>query len=786
MSRRGSSLFVALLLMLAGQAACARSLVMTAPPPLTDIATYLQYWCDGDGQSTLNDVPLDRFVDLGAPVAAFGFRDDACWFRTRLENSGIDALSLWLTVDYPLLDDVWFFVRGEENSAETLKSWRLGSGYPPVDAPLQVKPYTVPLEISPGQKREVLIRVQTRGVMNVPVTIAGQVTAAEVYSRAGLVSGLLYGFSLGLLFYHIILWLTGPERTYRFFVLHVMLAIVFAASVQGVLQHYVLSQVVFPVILVPLFAMIGPAAGLQFTRDYLQTQRWPWLDRTLIALLCLDGLLMVIYLLTPSLHGSVVFAGVMVTAFIIVQLSAGIHAINEGNAAGKKFVVAWGVFFAAEILLAMNDNGLVAIAAGDAINVFLLGLIIQQLMVTFGMVERVRAFEIASQRKERERLQAELESAAKSEFLARMSHEIRTPMNAMLGLSDLLRGTDLDHTQRGYVDNLSRAGNSLLNVINDILDISKIEAGKMELHLQPFELEPLLDECLAIFRHDAEKKGVWLKSDWKNLPWVEGDEARLRQILFNLLSNAVKFTEKGKITFSARVVPQGPQMEPWLHCRISDEGVGISEEQQQGLFQSFQQADSSTSRKYGGSGLGLAISHQLATLMGGHIELQSTLGKGSDFTVILPLKLISEPVENQLQQKEEDLSGLRVLVVEDNTVNQMVARELLKKLGVSADIVSGGREALELLTQQHQDFDLVLMDCEMPDMDGYETTRQLRQWENSQDYPPMIIIALTAHALENFRRAALESGMDDHLGKPVTLESLREKLSAWVAKRGGY
>ena len=307
------------------------------------------------------------------------------------------------------------------------------------------------------------------------------------------------------------------------------------------------------------------------------------------------------------------------------------------------------------------------------------GLVMQQVLLSFGLAGRLRTLKNESLQRQQEIVRAQAENDAKSDFLAKMSHEIRTPMNAVLGLADLLRGTRMDATQRNYVETIYSAGGSLLNVINDILDFSKISSGKLQLEVSSFNLHRLLEDCLMIFHANAENKDLRLISDWDDqVPeWVEGDPTRLRQILLNLLSNAVKFTEAGTITLRARAADGLERDTLLLSCQVIDEGIGMNRQELGSLFQSFQQADSSTSRKYGGTGLGLAISRQLAELMKGNLEANSKKDKGSTFTLTVPLRRSNKNDSPQERSGQYGTEGMNVLVVEDNAVNQMVYKHAI-------------------------------------------------------------------------------------------------------------
>ncbi len=539
----------------------------------------------------------------------------------------------------------------------------------------------------------------------------------------------------------------------------------------------------------PLYAALFQRAGL------------PGL--ALAAILCASAIALAPLVLRWS--GSLALAGNLLAAslFVVVtsySLAMGglltrgalwhpVFAIAGFAIAGRRSGLFWTSMAVAELIVFYGMEGAgwmppPALPEAAALDIALasdVGLVL--VVLTFTLVfeseknHALDALRAANQQLALARDAAHAASETKSRFLANMSHEIRTPMNGVLGMSELLLQRPLEAEDRHRAGTIHRSARALLNLLNDILDLSKLEAGHVVIEEIPADPRQVVGDVVDLLSQTAQEKGLCLVHDLDPAlpPIVRMDPLRVRQLLLNLVGNAIKFTEKGEVRVRVRALGPGRDL-LFLHFEIQDTGIGIDAAALDTIFDSFTQADPSTTRRYGGTGLGLAICEQLVTQMGGELGVESERGEGATFWFRVPVQVAGEEPAAP-QRSLTPLAG-RVLLAEDNLVNRELASAMLEQLALQVVVVEDGVEALAAMDRET--FDLVLTDCQMPRLDGYELARRIRELEREGPSRRMPVIALTAGATEQERKSCLEAGMDDHLAKPFDLNGLFQSLARWL------
>ena len=761
----------------------------------------------GKVMSVFEDVRGDASIeDITSPALQASFRQhdkevlnagysrSVFWLRLDLEYRPQQATGVqpwFLELSYPPLDHVQLYLADAQGHYQL--SQNTGDALPFSSREIKQHNYVFELKLAPAQPQSVYLRLESQGSIQAPLTLWSPSAYLEAQPARIYVLGIIYGVLLVMLIYNLFIFLSVRDTSYFYYILYIASFGFYQLSVNGAAIEYLWPNSPWWANAATPF-LIGASAlfGCQFSRSFLHTgEHSPWVDRALLLMMAC-GVLVMTLSLTASYALSLRLATYLALGFTVVIFSAGAVAWIRGMRVARYFIIAWSAFLIGGIINTLMVLGylpnmfltMYASQIGSALEVGLLSLALAD-RINAMKEDRTQILREAGLKLEAFNQELAHSNRLKDEFLATVTHELRTPMNGVIGSLELMQMLDLDGELASYQKTAASSARDMMRMVNDILALTELQAGRLYPRREPFSLRGLFDGVRAQYAPRAEEKGLRfiLELDDSLPDILEGDASKLLQSLNCLLDNAIKFTSVGEVC--VRVSRGGTASDSLpLRIEISDSGVGFIAPADGKLYQRFHQLDGSMTREHGGLGIGLAICRQLVDLLGGDLSHESRLGQGSRFRLDLPMALpvqISNPAavtprsSGPARRAPEQCT---VLVVEDNAINQLVTRGMLLKLGYQVRTADNGAEALDVL--RNETVDAVLLDCQMPVMDGFATCRALRNLPGCELLP---VLAITAHSHSGDRERCLAAGMSDYLAKPMKFEQLRNLLHDWVLCR---
>jgi signal transduction histidine kinase/CheY-like chemotaxis protein len=753
-------------------------------------AFYLE---DITGEYSLSDiVKLDEsnFELLSEEILNKGFTSSTYWLMFSLLDKTINkkTQSWKLETTYPLLDHLDIYIVDKNKNIEHIK---LGDIYPYNQRPIDHRNFIVPISLYDNEKKDIYVRISTSSSMQVPIFIWHPDYFFEAHSTEQYGLGLYYGMMLVMFFYNFFLWFSIRDPNYLWYIGYLAAFAILQATVSGLSYQYLWPnspwiESIAPPISIALVGFFGTA----FTRRFLHTRQYHVVaDNLLRSVLVLSAIVFLLSFIADTAT-VMALAKIVIVTFLLFILYASVAMFLRGHRQARFFLAAWvslilGGLFTTGMMLGIFPNTFLMTHASK------IGSVIEIILLSFALADRIKVIENekkiiefrAQQALERTNKKLQENNRLKDEFLATISHEFRTPLNGILGSLEL---TQLEITQE-TINMAKGSANEMLNLVNQVLNYTELQAGNFIVKVAAINLPEFLEKIDKDMQQACAAKGIEfsITNNTRNPKTIIADKKRLFQAINPILDNALRFTDRGHISLSVNIKYVNKQY--LLLIKIEDSGIGIAENKRADILNAFTQGDGSSSRQFSGLGIGLSLVQALCSQLQGSIHITSEVNYGTLIELSLPIDVpqitlnpdTEEIIGDRIKVIKKDA---RVLIVEDNHINQVVLKTMLQRLNVKNDTADHGLKALSILKQADangEGFDFILMDCQMPVMDGFEATRRIR--DSGEPYANIPIIAVTANALSSDRERCLQVGMNDYLSKPFQLEDIRSKLQDWLA-----
>ena len=761
---------------------------------LGNYATYLE---DVDNSYTLNDIiQLDpsNFQVLTEESLNKGFTNSSYWLKFSIVDRTIDRQTQnWkLETTYPLLDYLDIYIIDSEHKVEHLK---MGDVYSFDQRPVDHRNFIVPISLQDNEKKDIYIRVQTSSSMQIPVFIWHPDYFFEARSGEQYGLGLYYGMMFVMFFYNFFLWFSIRDSNYLWYIGYLGAFALLQASTSGLGYQYIwpnspwIESIAPPVTI----ALVG-IFGIAFTRRFLHTRQYHIVADNLLRLVLYLSIVVLGLSFIADTATVMGLAKIVVVTFLLFILYASVAMLLRGHRQARFFLAAWvslilGGLFTIGMMLGLFPNTFLMTHASK------IGSVFEIILLSFALADRIKVIEKEKKLIER-RAQKELEKTnkkleennrLKDEFLATISHEFRTPLNGILGSLELTEQEPANSISQ-HINTAKGSANEMLNLVEQVLSYTELQSGNLIINAKPINLPEVLSELTQTISQQCQNKGIdfSLDNNARNPQMIIADKKRLQQALAPIFDNSIKFTHEGHISLGVKIKFVHDQY--LLVLKVEDTGIGIAESKREDILEAFTQADGSFSRQFGGLGIGLSLVKALCTQLGGSIDISSEEQHGTAVEILLPIEIPHQAFSSGAEVDAEHKSNIpriknnaRVLIVEDNHINQVVLKTMLQRLNIETEAADHGLKAITLLDQadeNNQPIDLILMDCQMPVMDGFEATRNIRN--SNKRYANIPIIAVTANALSSDRERCMKAGMSDYLSKPFQLDDIRSKLQTWL------